>query len=168
MRTLAVRELVESHTGEYLKSVIVEVLTSFQINVSQIYTVTTDNGANMVKCTNILQNELSLTNQHIEDVFGDVEEDASESVMQSLYEAFQDLERESLNDDNAMFRNGLLVGIRCGAHTLQLAVFDAIKKDPVVETLLSKARHVCKKLRTPTMSMLLKVRSSIKFLNLKF
>lgn len=111
MRTLAVRELTESHTGEYLKSVIIEVLTSFEINVYQIYTVTSDNGANMIKCTDILQSELNLTNQHIEEVFGNVEEDASESVMQSLYEALQELERESLNDDNAMHCNGLLVGI---------------------------------------------------------
>lgn len=156
LRTLAVRELKESHTAEYLKTVIIEVLTSFEINIQQIYTVTSDNGANMIKCTSILQSELNLTNQHIQEVFGDTDvDDESESVMNGLYEAFKEMENECLSNVN--MNNGLLVGIRCGAHTLQLVVFDAIKKDHSVEMLLSKARSVCKKLRTPTMSMFLNV-----------
>lgn len=156
LRTLAVRELKESHTAEYLKTVIIEVLTSFQISINQIYTVTSDNGANMVKCTDILQSELNLTNQHIQEIFGDVDvDDESDSVMNGLYEAFKELENESLS--NVIKKDGLLVGVRCGAHTLQLAVFDAIKKDSSVEMLLSKARKVSKKLRTPTMSMFLNV-----------
>lgn len=111
LRTLAVRELKESHTAEYLKTVIIEVLTSFKINIQQVYTVTSDNGANMIKCTNILQNELN----------GDVDvDDESESVMNGLYEAFKEMETESLANAN-MMNNGLLVGIRCGSHTLILS-----------------------------------------------
>lgn len=158
LRTLAVRELKESHTAEYLKTVIIEVLTSFEISIKQIYTVTSDNGANMVKCTDILQNELNLTNQHIQEIFGDVDvDDESESAMNGLFEAFKELENESLANATMIQKDSLLVGVRCGAHTLQLAVFDAIKKEKSVEMLLTKARQISKKLRTPTMTMFLNV-----------
>lgn len=35
---------------------------------------------------------------------------------------------------------GILQIIRCGAHTLQLVVFDSLKKDKTIEKTLSKAR----------------------------
>lgn len=155
LRTLAVRELKEAHTGAYLKSVIIDVLNSFEIKLKQIFTITSDNGANMLKCVDLISNELNLTNQHIEEIFGNVEEDVSDSVMDGLFEAFKQLEQESA--EQMITSDGILKGIRCAAHTLQLAIFDSIKKDQTVEKIISKARAVVKKLRTPTMTMLLNV-----------
>lgn len=155
LRTLACRELLESHTGVYLKTVIMEVLEEYGISVLQIYTFTSDNGANIVKCVELLRNDVNISNTLMDQIFGEVDEDedATEALMSSLFDAFKLLQSENQIPSN----RGIVNGIRCGAHTLQLAVFDVIKKDVSIERILSKARSVSKKLRTPTMSKHLKV-----------
>ncbi|EFN74000.1 hypothetical protein EAG_03889, partial [Camponotus floridanus] len=40
--------------GEYIKAIIKNVCSSFNISLDQIYTITTDNGANMLKAVRIL------------------------------------------------------------------------------------------------------------------
>ncbi|XP_071579126.1 zinc finger BED domain-containing protein 4-like [Temnothorax nylanderi] len=47
-------------------------------------------------------------------------------------------------------------GIRCAAHTLQLAVDDALKRTKTASQLISKARNLAKKLRTQTFIYLIK------------
>lgn len=47
-------------------------------------------------------------------------------------------------------------GIRCAAHTLQLAVDDALKRTKHVSCLISKARNLIKKLRSQTLIYLIK------------
>lgn len=51
--------------------------------------------------------------------------------------------------------NFTFLGIRCAAHTLQLAINSVLKK-PEIETTTSSVRNVVKKLRTPNISILLK------------
>lgn len=48
LRTLAMREMKERHTSAYIKDVVMQVLELYEISLHQIYTITTDNGANMV------------------------------------------------------------------------------------------------------------------------
>lgn len=157
LRTLAVQELRQSHTGLYLKNVIIDSLKLFGVSIKQIYTVTCDNGANMLKSIDLIRDELVQNNNLIDEVFGDAEDDVSEELMASLYDAMKLLEAERLNTEDYMGNTGILQTIRCGAHTMQLAVFDCLKKDKAIEKTLSKAREIVKKLRTPTMSMILKV-----------
>lgn len=156
LRTLAVRELKESHTAAYIKTVILEVLSDFKIHLKQVYTFTTDNGANMVKCVDILKSEMNLTEQLFDEIFNQSDEDdtANETLMSNLFTSFKDIQSE--HSDAAQFQS-IMHGVRCGAHTIQLAVFDTIKKDQTVEKILSRARAVSKKLRAPTISMVLKV-----------
>ena len=49
LRTIAMNELTHHHTAEYIKNTVAEVLEQYEISVSQIYTVTTDNGAKHAK-----------------------------------------------------------------------------------------------------------------------
>lgn len=49
-----------------------------------------------------------------------------------------------------------IIGIRCAAHTLQLAINDALKKIKVISHLISKARNLTKKLRTQTFIYLIR------------
>lgn len=154
LRTLACRELYESHTGAYLKKVILEVLEEYGISIFQIYSFTSDNGANIIKCVDLLREDVNLTNNLINEIFGEEDENASETLMAGLFEAFKLIEAENMSIPSD---RGILNGVRCGAHTLQLAVFDVIKKDNQTEKTLAKARAVSKKLRTSTMTMVLKV-----------
>ncbi|KYN12696.1 hypothetical protein ALC57_15136 [Trachymyrmex cornetzi] len=57
LRTLALKELQEKHTGEYIKTILKNVCFSFNISLDQIYSITTDNGANMLKAVRILTYE---------------------------------------------------------------------------------------------------------------
>ncbi|XP_050054097.1 uncharacterized protein LOC126549317 [Aphis gossypii] len=47
LRTLALIELTQSHTGFYLKEIILNVLKKYNIEHDQIYTITSDNGAKL-------------------------------------------------------------------------------------------------------------------------
>ena len=49
----------------------------------------------------------------------------------------------------------MLRGLRCAAHTLQLAVDDALKQSSLKSD-IAKARHVCKILRNPSIMVILK------------
>ena len=50
---LCCKKLEESHTGEYLSETIIEVLNQFRIS-EKIGSITTDNGANVVKACSLL------------------------------------------------------------------------------------------------------------------
>lgn len=64
----------------------------------------------MLKCTSILQNEHSLTNQHIQEIFGDVD-DESESVMNKLQ---RKLSIERLFSNPRLLKDNLETGIDYG------------------------------------------------------
>ena len=53
------KELTHRHTAEYIKNTVVEVLEQYKISVSQIYTVTTGNGANILQFVKLLYYQMS-------------------------------------------------------------------------------------------------------------
>ena len=73
------KELTHRHTAEYIKNTVAEVLEQYEISVSQICTVTTDNGANMLKSVKLLLNE-----QLKENAFAD--EDSLETSHKLLHQ----------------------------------------------------------------------------------
>lgn len=48
--------------GIYLKDTILNVLKKFKIDLNQVYTITSDNGANMLKAIDLFENEISKNN----------------------------------------------------------------------------------------------------------
>lgn len=71
LRTLDMIQLEQKHTGEYLVSVLINILTSYDIKLEQIYTITTDNGSNMLKAIRELQPESDAIDENIEAVDGE-------------------------------------------------------------------------------------------------
>ncbi|KAE9521652.1 hypothetical protein AGLY_017948 [Aphis glycines] len=57
LRTIGLVELTESHTGVYLKDIILKVIKKFNIQPQQIYTITSDNGANMLKAVSLIEKD---------------------------------------------------------------------------------------------------------------
>ena len=51
------KELNKNHIGFYLKTVLDEVIEQYGIKSNQIYSITTDNGANMLKCVCLFSEE---------------------------------------------------------------------------------------------------------------
>ena len=57
LRTLAMKELKKNHIGFYLKTVLDEVIEQYGIKSNQIYSITTDYGANTLKCVCLFSEE---------------------------------------------------------------------------------------------------------------
>ncbi|XP_062554312.1 uncharacterized protein LOC134219563 [Armigeres subalbatus] len=56
-RTLAVAELAERHTGAYLKDAVFRILDHLGIRPQQLYSISIDNGSNMVKMASLMAKE---------------------------------------------------------------------------------------------------------------
>lgn len=66
--------------GVYLKDTILNVLRMYKIEPDQVYTITSDNGANMLKAVNLIEKEiLELQQQDSENVVDIVELDSSDN-----------------------------------------------------------------------------------------
>lgn len=155
LQTLAMKELFDRHTAEYLKSEVLEVLSIYGIKVGQVYSITTDNGANMIKAVELLKEcsaeESECSDSENEDLDKSVE--SAEVLHDTVFGCFEGT--ITLDDDGP-----LLQGMRCAAHTLQLAVHDALK-ERILADFIKKSRTLCKKLRSQT------VMSLIRKLNMK-
>lgn len=152
--TLAMSEIKTTHTAEHLKDLLIQSLMKFNIEKSQIYTITTDNGSNMLKMVKLLQKENinvddekeDESSDEIDDVTEDINVDINENL--SLQHTIDELQDSLLSSDQF----SLITQVRCAAHTLQLAVNDALK---IPMSCIAKARQICKKLRTSTFIPLL-------------
>ncbi|RXN29857.1 Zinc finger BED domain-containing [Labeo rohita] len=84
LRTLAVRELNDRHTAEYISSVVQDVLHEYDVELRQVYSITSDNGANMIKAVSLLSDiqEDTMCNEVNEADTMDKEEDGDETDIQ--------------------------------------------------------------------------------------
>lgn len=176
-RSIGMVELRDAHTGIYLAKVIIEQLKVFDINIRQIITITTDNGANVLKMVRDIdehaqkvdegcqllpetprKNKSSGTQipqetELTDDDAIDREIEAALAVADEVseIEAFAILFNEEINneivkDNNDTLLNAIaeelnqqhgvdivwnVAGVRCEAHTLQLAVGDATNETSV-------------------------------------
>ncbi|KAK3928321.1 Zinc finger BED domain-containing protein 4 [Frankliniella fusca] len=129
VRTLAVEELHVRSSAENLKAVLQQILRKYDVPARNIISVTSDNGANYLLAGKLLHVD-SETQKDLLDVDGsecddwlDVEECTDEDGVQS---------------------------VRCAAHTLQLAVDEALRKDAQLQQTINAVRELAKFLRTPT------------------
>ena len=151
-----------------------EVLEQYEISVSQIYTVTTDNGANMLKSVKLLSNKQLKENAFADEDSPETSQAAS-SNSDVENDVYSDEDSECEATDSSAFNIEILLeslagfdfvestsrpmlrGLRCAAHTLQLAVDDALSlKQSSLKSDIAKARHVCKILRNPSIVVILK------------
>lgn len=110
LRTLAVKKLIASHTSAHLKTRVEEILSSYNIFNDKIYTFTSDNGRNMVKLGELLQ--------------------------QNGVQENEEQENSDEEESNVSATFSVTTLVRCCVHTLQLIVLDAIDKSfikPIIE-----------------------------------
>lgn len=111
VRSIGIIELDESHTGQYLANLIVDRLKELNIHLKQIITITTDNGANVLKMVKDVESHLqtetnqqqtpSKTNQNVNDETGNVRNFACEEATDQEIEAIL-AEDDDLTDDQAV------------------------------------------------------------------
>lgn len=149
-------ELKKSHTAVYLAEVLLKVLGEYEITLEQVISITTDNGSNMLAMVKEVEdilfkmrdgssttleceeqlNTLSNPNQSDENTDGEIDillrksidDDILDELLDDVdfYEGlFEKLVSELRNQtaDHSLF----VTSIKCAAHTIQLAVKDALK-----------------------------------------
>ncbi|XP_015378112.1 PREDICTED: uncharacterized protein LOC107172337 [Diuraphis noxia] len=137
--TIGMVEVNEQHTSENLKKLLLEILETYTIKKEQIYTITCDNAANMVKLVRIVNEkseicEMTEIEQDDNDSFDDDESDVYINEGEPL--SYTDIEEELENSEeptNAMY------------------VLQGFKVAPIMNS-ISRARVIVKKLRTPKYS----------------
>lgn len=105
-------ELNERHTAKFLRSKIEEILAGYGISLEQIFSITCDNGANMIAAVKQLQSYLQVMILSTED-----DEDDPSQELPGL-DWTEAIEEEFFNR---------ITLVRCAVHTMQLAVTDVIK-----------------------------------------
>lgn len=134
-------ELRERQTAQILKTTVLDVLASYGVSIQQIFSVTVDNGANMLAAVRKLKMDLdSMLLQQIEELrkLDAGNNDADEDTYGSM-EGDADL----TNDLSNAFQEQINL-IRCAVHTLQLAINDVVNKsDESVKKITSVAKK-CK------------------------
>ena len=90
------------------------VLRQYNISLQQVYSVTSDNGANMLKAVTLLSDIQ--------------EEEETEQTGEDVEKAGEDVgnQEELTLQLNSVWPGHVLRSERCAAHTLQLAVDDAL------------------------------------------
>lgn len=142
--TLGMIEMKMQNTGVNLLQEVKNILNLYNLNIVQIYSCTSDNGKNMIKLGEVMdqyQQEHIINIEEIEDV---TEEISDMSQNESSAELIETMMNEEIEFELSSF----LSVIRCSVHTLQLAVHDAMQKLNLGNHLTS-VRGVIKKLRTP-------------------
>ncbi|KRJ98763.1 uncharacterized protein Dyak_GE27557 [Drosophila yakuba] len=128
IKTLGMIQLRHSHTGMYIKEKVIEIINDYGITLDQIFSITSDNGKNMTKAIQILN-------------------DDSESFLDD--DTHDDINGENVMDKLDTIQLANIHLVRCAAHTLQLCVIDINKLDEISEK-VSSCRKICKLLRTET------------------
>lgn len=142
VRALKMINLTKQHTGKNLASEVKLILEEFGLTLRQMYSITTDNGPNVLLSAEIL-NDLAEepTNEFIDSAWTleEIEADFFDEIL-------KETERELFNVDIPEY----IVSLSCGAHTFQLAIKDALADCTETTDLIEKCRSIMKKLRTPT------------------
>lgn len=166
LRCLGCVILTEKHSSVYITDEIKKVLENFGLGLQQIYSITYDNGRNMVKTGEILSEDateclmkditdpdLEYINLGDDGLLPDTLNDARYDLDRELKDALKELATLTAFLDNAQLG---VNDLRCVAHTLQLVLDDMLKENSDTEycelaSLIFKVRALIKLLRTSTM-----------------
>lgn len=158
IRTIGMHTLKCSQTGRNLFQLVKNILSEHNISLDQVFSVTTDNGKNLIKMNKFIQKELYENTCSSDESDEDEEADCNvfdnnwtdESILDpDIFnnEYFEDL-LSNLRDEFDCQYKGVFTGISCAVHGIHLVVQGAIKNSNLSH-LIEKCRTLAKKLRTP-------------------
>lgn len=136
--TLSIREMQTSQTAQNLKDHLQEVLNEFGITKKQIFSITTDNGRNMLKSVDLL----GVYGDDDDNDDDDEDEDNGDNNSENSVAENQDSFWENIFEEHHQ-----IYSVRCAAHTLQLAIHDFLRNDERME-IIHSVRQIVKTLRT--------------------
>lgn len=167
VRALSMLQTTSSHTGEYLCSLLMQILDDFHVKYSQVHVITTDNGSNALKTTELFRNvenacftDTSLQDLDLNNLFADEttdDEERRETEEERDEQEIADIERNVVSAMTLLQeKTDIVTSIRCAAHVLQLIINIALKKTTYATKLIKKCRRIVRKLLNPNMSNLMR------------
>ena len=156
IKTFAVIDIHARHKAEDIQNALEKVLDKFGIRKEQILGISTDNGSNMIKMVNDFGKTIEI-NKIIETLPSDDHDEGGDDITeeQTIEDASSETEgsefceqhHDGYFDEISKNMNTVYLQ-RCGAHTLQLAVTDAMKESEI-KVILERTRKVAKACRAP-------------------
>ena len=156
IKTLAVIDIHARHKAEDIQNALENVLDKFGIRKEQILGISTDNGSNMIKMVNDFGKTIEI-NKIIETLPSEDHDEGGDDITeeQTIEDAssetegseFCEQQHDGYFDEISKNMNTVYLQ-RCGAHTLQLAVTDAMKESEI-KVILERTRKVAKACRAP-------------------
>lgn len=162
IRTIGMHSLRFAHTAENIRKLIIEKLNEYELSLENVFSITTDNGANLLKTIAELNQEYQNERQNlsenspedrsVNDNDQSVNDSSDEEIDMEIFdeEYYIDLLSNLRLEFGDLDYSNLILGISCAAHCLHLVVTKSIAKCRAVNQLLAKVRELVKKLRTPT------------------
>lgn len=153
VRTIGMNQIVERHTSDNITNDITSLLTNdYHLGPEQVYGFSSDNAYNMARTGDLLDAEACVENEGprllteaeyedaILNMYTDCEfyADLISNVAEKYAERNRDIHIKEINK------------VGCASHTLHLAVEQGIRSTYGVPHLISDARDMIKKLRTPS------------------
>lgn len=159
VRTIAMRVLKASHTGDHISNILKEILSTYGIRLSQIVSITSDNGKNIVKAVALIDayyqsHKNSTSNSNSELIDDDDEYYINPDVFDEEY--YDEVLQEVRARFEGACSSDLISGLSCAAHCIHLVVSHAMDNSPEISEVIKKCRALAKKLRTPTFRSKLK------------
>lgn len=163
-RSLGIIHMKKRHTGENIADLVASCLKTYDLSVDRTFAITTDNGSNMLKTTRVLNDMVESDHEDLDHF--NVCEQNQQIDMEEDYESDEEPEDDTTGSgeneldqrfsaivsdmtQNMTLQNeyiALIPQIRCCAHTLQLAIHDAITESNA-RRVLGRVREMCKSLR---------------------
>ena len=122
--TLAVRRFHHPHTGERVREIVQEVLTEWNIPLRKVFTISTDNGSNMLRAfrTSMMESEKDNSDHQDEAAGDEKDEEDEEEKEEEEEEEESDVDCEAdeydVKESNHEFAfHGFIKQLSCFAHT---------------------------------------------------
>lgn len=172
-RALGIKDLKIDDTSEYLSSLIMGVLTEYNINLEQIYSITIDNDDNIVKTPKFLKqldnsNTITESNHHKMDfedsvsnsesiTFDEVDTDFDyENCDQIIFDNLIQAGSEILKNATQSFNNDIISEIQHGSHTIDVMIEDILSQ-PDIQFKIQEVRNIVTILQDPQHLMKLQI-----------
>lgn len=139
VRTLAMKRIFDGTTGVNLAIVLKQIMADYDVDVKRIYTITTDNGTNVMKCARIMP---IFQGNQLEDYLDSDIETLDEATIISMVET--EIQHTECGEELKFLFN-----VHCSAHTMQLCLHDVFGlKNGEWEKFLERCRNLVIELRT--------------------
>ena len=163
-KKLAVKDTEAQHTSSFMQQLVTDVLLDFDIKKSNVLSIITDNASNMISLVKLMnKKEIPETDLSCDDVEEagtsstiHLEENLDEEKVDDHdIEGFEESPNHFIEFTEAAASLTSIEHQRCCAHTLQLAIRDALQEKQT-NNLLLKARKAVTSSRAPKLDSILK------------